>query len=210
MLVTLSLTVVKLFLDFVNDAWGMLNQPYKTTREVAIKKPLLPACIIGLLIWVYFTFAVVVKFGLHAEPLFLTSNLGRLFYAVVVTFLIISISIYTASRFFGGRGQMRSVFSVWSFSYIPTLLWFFITTIFYVILPPPRTQSLPGQLFSIFYLFLSLGLFLWKVLLYFLTLRHAMKLSLWQTARTTFVLWPLFAAYFLVLNRLEIFKIPFA
>lgn len=210
MLVTLSLTVVKLFLDFINDAWGMLNQPYKTTRTVAIKKPLLPIFLIGLLIWTYLTFAVVVRFGLHTGPLFLTYNLGRLFYSIIITYLIVSISIYFISRIFGGKGQIQSVFSVWAFSYIPTFLWFLMTTIFYIILPPPRTQSIPGQIFSIFYLFLSLGLLSWKILLYFLTLRHAMKLTLWQTIRTTLVLWSLFIAYFLVLNRLEIFKIPFA
>ncbi len=210
MLVTLSLSFVKLFLDFINDVWGMLNHPYKTTRAVAMKKPLLAILIIGCLVWVYLTFAVVVKFGLHTGPLFLTASLGRLFYTIVMTFFLVSISMYFVSRLFGGKGQIQSVFSVWSFSYIPTILWFFITTVSYVILPPPRTQSFAGQLFSVFYLFLSLGLLSWKVLLYFLTLRHAMRLTLWQTMRTTFVLWPLYMAYFLFLNRMEIFKIPFA
>ncbi len=210
MLATISLSLIKLFLDFANDVWGMLNHPYITTRSVAIKKPLLPILIIGSLVWVYLTFAVVVKFGLHTGPIFLTSNIGRLFYSIITTFLLVSISMYIVSRFFGGKGQLQAVFSVWSFSYLPTLLWFFITTIFYVILPPPRTQSILGQLFSVFYLCLSFGLLFWKVLLYFLTLRHAMRLTLWQTIRTTLVLWPLFIAYFLFLNRIEIFKIPFA
>ncbi|MBI3385419.1 hypothetical protein HY030_04465 [Candidatus Gottesmanbacteria bacterium] len=209
MLVTLSLSIVKLFLDFTSDVWGMLNHPYQTTRSVAMKKPLLPILIIGSLVWVYLTFAVVVKFGLSTGGLFLTFNLGRLFYSIAATFLLIAISMFVVGKLFGGKGQIQAVFAVWSFSYLPTLLWFLITTIFYVILPPPRTQSFFGQLFSIFYLFLSLGLLFWKVLLYFLTLRHAMRLTLWQTIRTTFVLWPLYIAYFLFLNRLEIFKIPF-
>lgn len=207
---TISFSLFHGLFVLVKDSWGVLNAPYKTIRRVVEEKPILPIIFFGLSTWVFLTLAVVVKEGLHTGPLFLTFNLGKLFYAAIVTYIVIVVAIYLTGRLVGGKGEISSVFSVWSYSYLPTLIWFFTTTLLYVFLPPPRTISFLGQIFSIFFVFLSLGLLFWKTLIYFLTLRLVFGLTVWQMIRATLILWPAFFFYFLLLNRMGIFKIPLA
>lgn len=210
MLSTLPLVFLRLFFLLLKDCWGVFNSPYQTLRKIAKAQSFLPVLFFALLSWLVLALATVTKNGLHTGPLFLTFNLGKLFYATTVTYIIAVVAIYFVGRLVGGKGKIAEVVSVWSFSYLPTVLWFTCTTILYVLLPPPRTTSWLGQTFSIFFLFLSLGLLFWKGLLYFLTLRLALGLTLWQMIRATMILWPIFFFYFLLLNRMGIFKIPFA
>ncbi len=172
-----------------------------TMRRIVINKPLFSLVAFFFLTWIYLFFAQAVKTGI---------NIGEVFYAITVTFVFISASMYWVGKLFGGKGEFISVLCVWVFSYIPTLFWFILTTILFILLPPPRTQSMPGQIFSVFFIFISLGLLLWKLLLYFLTLRFSLKLNLWQMMRTTMVLFPLYTLFFLLMNRMQIFKVPFA
>jgi hypothetical protein len=201
---------VKYLLFFLKDAWGVFNNPYQTIRGISLKKQIFPILFFGFLVWISLGFIVGVRYGIHTGPLFLTFSLGKLFYAAGATFFVISLTMYLIGRMMGGRGDVLSVLSAWSYSYLPTIIWFFLTSILYLVFPPPRTDSVLGQMLSILYLVVSLGLLSWKGLVYFLTLRFALKLNLWQTIRTTVVLWPFWFLYFLLLNRMGIFKIPFA
>lgn len=210
MILSYTFPVLKITISLLRDCWGVFNKPYETIRTLSVKKQITPILFFALLSWIYLGIAVSIKFGIHTGAIFLTFNLGRLFYAVSATFFIVTATMYLVGRIMGGKGNLLSILSVWSYSYLPTLIWFLLTTFLYIVLPPPRTNSVLGNFFSVIYLFISLGLIFWKGLLYFLTLRFCLKLNLWQTTRTTIVLWSLWFLYFLLLNRMGIFKIPFA
>lgn len=203
-------TCLLYFVTFLKECFGVLNSPYQTIRKISQEKPIFPIFAFLIMMWFYLAFGVVVKNGLHTGPLFLTFNLGKLFYAIVVTYIFVSSVIYWVGKSFGKTGSARAVFTTWIFSYLPTIIWFFMTTLLYFFFPPPRTLSPLGQIFSVLFLFSSIGLLFWKIIIYFLTLRFCLSLNIWQTIRATLVIVPILIGYFLLLNRMGIFKIPFA
>ena len=105
--------------------------------------------------------------------------------------------------------SLRTVFATWIYSYVPTILWFVITAIFYALLPPPRTTSYLGQAFSIVFITLSIGLFLWKLLLYYLTMRLALKLDFKKIIIASLFIFPIGILYSLLMYKLGIFRVPF-
>lgn len=210
MLLSLILSTMRIFLRFFQNLWGTLNSPYETWKKLVKEKDLAQVILWGFLLWFYLSLAVVVKNGLSTGPLFLTFSLSRLFYASLLTFLVVSVVIFLIGRFFGGKGELKEVICSWVFSYFSTLSWFFLTTVFYVLLPPPRTHSFLGQIFTLFFLTFSFSLLFWKFILYYLTLRLALKMTLWQITRATMVILPILFLWFLLLNRLGVFKIPLA
>ena len=102
MLSSLFPIIFKSVSGFFGDFVGLLNSPYQTVRRISVTKPMFPVLIFLILIWIYFSFAVLVKFGFSAGPIFLTFNLGKLLYATVVLYLLVAVSMYAVGRLFGG------------------------------------------------------------------------------------------------------------
>lgn len=207
---TLSLSLNKSALIFFKNAWGIFHHPYKTMRQILWEKNYGHLISIGFLCWVYFLFSGSIKYGVWENPLFFTASVGKVFNTCLITYFLISGSIYLTGKLFGGKGKFLDVLILWSFTYFPTLFWFLTTSLLYFLLPPPRTLSLQGVFFSLFYIVLTVWLFFWKGLLYFLTLRFSLRMNVWQIVRSSVVLWPLWFLYFLLLNRMGVWKIPFA
>ncbi|MCL5675525.1 MAG: YIP1 family protein [Patescibacteria group bacterium] len=210
MLISLSLSLLRLFARFSVNTYGVFHKPYETWRRLVQESDLGQIAIWGFLLWAYLSVAVVVKNGLATGALFLTFNLNRLFNITVVSFMAVTLLFWLAGTWCHGRGSLKEVAASWVFSYLPTLIWFFSTTILYLILPPPRTQSFLGQIFTLVFLAFSLSLLFWKIILYYLTMRFALRMNLWQILRASLVIVPALTCYFLLLNRLGFYKIPLA
>lgn len=202
------LCFTKLSILFLKDFWGIVNTPYKTYRSLTLRKELGETFYIFLGIFFYFAWATLLRTK-SLNPLFLTFNFTKLLAAAIFTFLLIILVIYFLGKVVGGKGTLKSVFITWAFSLIPTLFWFFTTSLFYIILPPPRTTRFLGVLFSLFYIAFSVSLFFWKGLLYFLTLRFSLKLDLSRIIFISAILLPLGILYSVLMYRLGIFRIPF-
>src|SRR3989338_106992 len=150
MIVALRLTII-----FMRHVWGTMHHPYETYRKLATSNDLGQVVPLFMAVGLYFLFATVVQKGLRTHPLFLTLSAGKLVIGFAITFLVMLGGLGVLGRLWGGTGSIKTLFLPWSYSLIPTLFWFIATSIFYVLLPPPRTPSTAGQLFSIVFLVFS-------------------------------------------------------
>ena len=145
--------------------------------------------------------------GFH--PFLLTFNFGTLLSGFLFTFFLVVCCFYIFGHIFKGKGTIEHIAVSWGFSLVPTILWFIMTSFFYVVLPPPRYLTLLGKLFSIVFVSISMLLFFWKGILYYLTLRFSLRLDFLRIMGMSLVLFPLGVAYAFFMYELGVFKIPF-
>lgn len=195
--------------SFLRHFWGIIVHPYQTYRELSKGKYPLEAFFILVLIFIYAALSSLLRKGLKSGPLLLTLRFNKIILGILFTFVIVWGILYFAGCLFGGKGKPRNLFLPWVYSLIPTLFWFLITSLFYFFLPPPRSLSLTGKIFTAFFLALSLTLFYWKGMLYYLTLRFGHKLDLVKIIFVSLVVFPLGVAFSLFTYKLGLFRIPF-
>jgi len=204
-----AIVLVRFIIDFAKNLWGIFNTPYKTCRKIISQKKIAQALIILSVIPIYTAFSTPIRYGLKPGPIYLLFIFLRSTLWTLTTYFLTCAVLYLVSIKIGGKKNFLGIFSLWAFSLIPTYLWFFTTSFLYLILPPPRTTSLEGIIFTLLFLSFSLSLLFWKSILYYLTLRFTSNLSLTQIITASIVLWPLAALYSLITYKLGIFKIPF-
>ena len=192
---------------FLQNIWGSIQKPYATYRRLVLQDPV-QLFILFFLIGIYFFLVSPLK--LHTlHPFLLTLNASRLFTMTITTFLLIVLFFITAAYFFGKEVSLPGVMNAWGNSLVPTLLWFFTTSLFYLLLPPPRHETLPGRIFSALFFAFSISLFFWKGLLYYLTLRFALKFDLLRIIGVSLVFFPLLALYSWWMYSLGVFRVQF-
>lgn len=203
------LSFIRSFIIFGRNLSGIINAPYVTYRKLAKENvDLHQTVFIPLLVILYFIFVATLRTGIK-NPFLLTIKLNILLFASLIGFIGMLILFYVGGRMVGSRGNLRQIYTLWIYSLIPTLVWFFTTSILYLILPPPRTMSFAGKLYSMVFLAFSFAVFIWKIILYYLTLRFSLKLDLWRIARISILVVPTVVAYSFIMYNLKIFRIPF-
>lgn len=200
--------VITIAVSFGRTIVGILSRPYETYRRIEREGNLWELVGIALLLSTYFASAALVKTA-SFRPFLLTRHFVVLAVAVLVTYLLTVFLFWTAGRLVGAKGTLRGLLLGWGYTLIPTLLWFLSTSLLYVLLPPPRTTSVYGLLFSVVYLLFSSTLLFWKVILGYLALRFGLKLDLGKITIVCVVVLPLLGAYSVLMYRLGIFRIPF-
>ena len=194
---------------FIKNAVGVLQTPYETCRKLASGERLEQLLPLGFLTVAYFGWSVLVRQGVRAHPMLLTYSMGTLLFASFGTFFLVVATLVMVGRLFRGRGSFRTVILLWGYSMLPTVMWFWITSVLWIVYPPPRTDSFTGQMLSAVFLIVSLFLFFWKGVLYYLTLRFGMRLDLLKILGVTAVVFPLGGLYALIMYTLGIFRVPF-
>ncbi len=198
---------IRLLKRVIYNIWGSVQNPYVTYRELVTQDPLqlvvLFAAISG-----YFVLVSPLKFHTF-HPFLLTLNIARLLTAVIFTYLAICCLFYVLGLMLKTGVKLRSILMGWGYSLVPTLLWFFTTSFFYVILPPPRHETILGRLFSLLYITFSVSLFFWKGILYYLTLRFALKLDFLKISLVSIIFFPLLGIYSYIMYVLSVFRVPF-
>ena len=174
----------------------------------ANQEPLTQLIYIILLCLSYFAFASLLRGGIH-HPLLLTLNFNKLAFFSLGNIFVVSLFIYVFGTLLGGKGSFQSVLLTWSYTLIPTLIWFFVTSLIYIILPPPRTLSLPGKLFSILYVAFSLSMLYWKIVLYYLSARFSLKLDLPKIAYMSTLFSLYIGFYGIFMYKIGVYRIPF-
>ncbi len=205
----LSLGLTKQFVEFGKNILGILQKPYQTFRSISLRKSYEQLIFIAFLIFLYLSLSTLAKESLKANPLFLTKDLVKVGLVISFTYLLVTQLIFRFGKLFGGEGKIYNFMLLWAFSLVPTLAWFLITTIFYVLLPPPRTPSLKGMAFSFLFMVFSLACFLWKGILYYLALRIGLHLSATKIAFISVLVLPLLFLYAFMLYKMKIFGVPF-
>lgn len=201
--------LLKLLILFLRNSYGCLSYPYLTYRKLSnTKTDVQQTLFIFILIALYFLFAGLIRSGMK-NPFILTLKFSSLIFSFLTGFVIIMLLFYLAAKLTKTDWVLRKVFILWSYSLWPTLIWFLVTSILYLLLPPPRSFSMLGKLYSLIFISFSLALLLWKFILYFLTLRFGLKFNFYQIGLSSLIIFPILSIYSVVMYRLGIFRIPF-
>lgn len=199
----------RLFILFSRNTVGCINKPYVTYRKLADEKTdSWQTVYIFILVIGYFAFASLIRAGLK-NPFLLTFKFNSLFLGGLTGFFFIILLLAVFGRIIGSQIRLKTVFTLWSFSLLPTIVWFFATSILYVVFPPPRTLTVLGKAYSLLYIAFSLALLFWKLILYYLTLRFGLRLVLAKIMLVSLLVIPSLISYSLLMYRLGIFRIPF-
>lgn len=152
---------------------------------------------IFILSFIYFTITNTVRF-------WFAGFLGA------IGLFVISITFFSL---FPGQGsyweRVKRLTLTWSYTLVPTLLWFYSTLLFYFLLPPPRTTSLLGHLFSIFYIAFSVSLLVWKLILVYFSIRFSLRVHLYRVIYYVLIYLTLSIPLWVTLYRMGISRIPF-
>lgn len=186
----------------------MVTRPYETYRRIIEHGSMWELGIIAMLLSIYFLTASLVKVPLFRFFL-LTREFIVLAGAVFLTFLIIVTLFWLAGRVVGSRGAWRRIAIGWGYGLLPTLFWFWMTSLLYVLIPPPRTTSVWGVTFSVLFLLISIALLSWKIILSYLTLRFALKLDLGKIILICCLVFPVMGLYSVGMYKWGVFRVPF-
>jgi len=195
-------------LHFCRNAIGIVTRPYETYRRIVEHSSFAELVPLAGLLSLYFAIASAVKAPLF-RPYFLTKQFILLASGVGLSFLLIVGTIWVIGQAVGGKGTVKGVLMAWAYTLVPTLCWFLVTSVLYLLLPPPRTERLQGIVFSILYLLFSSVLFFWKLVLSYLTLRFGLRLDLKQIVATSTIAAPIIGIYSYLMYIFGIFKVPF-
>ena len=194
--------------SFVKNVIGLVTRPYETCRRIVDCGRFGELIYVVILMAAYFAFASLVKVAAF-RPFLLSRQFVVLAAATGTTYVLTVALFWAAGKLVGAQGKLKGLAVCWGYSLLATLTWFLATSILYVILPPPRTTSAAGVLFSILFLIFSVTLFFWKATIVYLTLRFGLRLSLGKIFIVLGLTLPVLGLYSVGMYRFGIFKIPF-
>lgn len=189
------------FLILIRRFILLIFQPYQTVRKIGQEKDYLQVIIILLLTLVYFilsgairqtTIPVIIIYGIF---------LGNFIMTIGFFYLLAKLSKKDIT--------LSSFIFTFSYSLLPTLIWFSANSLFYHFLPPPRTTSIWGKSFSVFFIAFSLSLLFWKIILVYLSLRFSAKQHFYRIVYYIILYLSVLTPYSFFLYQLRIFRIPF-
>lgn len=195
-------------ITFFRTMIGLISRPYETFRRVILDGSPKELVFLGLLLGVYFALASLLKVA-SFRPFLLTEQFIVLYGGAVSGVAISAGMLYMVGRILGSRATFQRLFIAWSYTILPTVFWFFATSVLYVIFPPPRTTSTLGTLFSFLFIVFSVTLLGWKMTLSYLVLRFGLKFDLKRNIVVAVVCAPVLAYWSVLMYRWGIFKVPF-
>ncbi|MDH7476110.1 MAG: hypothetical protein QHH09_01405 [Microgenomates group bacterium] len=179
----------------------LIFTPYKTLRKISLEKDWSQILIIFFMVYLYFNFAYLLRESIFSPNL--------IFIIFLINFFFTCLFFYIISRFFNKETSFDSfVFSL-TYSLFPTLVWFFGNSLFYFILPPPRRLTLGGKIFSIFFIAFSVSLLIWKLILFFLSIRFSSRLGFYKVFYFILLYLCFLIPLSILFYYLKIFRIPF-
>jgi len=182
---------------FLRRSIGLIITPYATMRAISMEKGWKDTIWIGILAVFYFLITNSVRFWING----FLGAVG-LFMGSVIFFSLLPAGGDKRERF------MRMI-KTWGYTLLPTLIWFYSTLIFYFIVPPPRTTSILGQSFSIFYIAFSGSLLVWKIILIYLSIRFSLRVHLYRVIYYFLIYLTLSIPLWILLYSLGVSRIPF-
>lgn len=187
---------------------GIVTKPYETFRAIVDHARYEELGILALIVAVYFSVASIVKTSLF-RPYLLTKQWIVLMAGFVSTFIIVIGLFWCVSALFGRSGKLKGFVVSWGYTLLPTVVWFWMTSFLYILLPPPRSTNGTGILFSALYLLISIALLFWKITLSYLALRFGLRLDLAKISLLSAIVLPLLGLYSVLMYRIGVFRIPF-
>ncbi|MDO8497444.1 MAG: hypothetical protein Q7S61_02765 [bacterium] len=189
------------FLLLMQRFFLLIISPYPTMRKISMDRDTIQAILIFLCIWIYFQIADIFKKS-HIHP-------TLVFLIFCFNFVCSIFFCYGFSRIFGQKNSIRSYMLTFSYSLLPTLVWFTVNSFLYALLPPPRQLTLMGKAFSVFFVSFSISLLVWKIILFYLALRFSTRLPFYRLVFILVLYVSIFLPYSVLLYTFKIFRVPF-
>lgn len=199
---TFSLQVVSSFILVIKRFVLLARKPYKTMRTISTDSDTSQIGIIILFIFIYF----------------MTADLVRPFvYPPFILFLLVVIHIFATALFFYGvslplgskQREIQRYIMTFTYAIAPTLMWFSVTLFLFVILPPPRQDSINGNLFTIVFYTFSISMLLWKIILMYFAIRFSTHLKVSRIVYIFILYMMIVAPYSLLVYHFKLFRVPF-
>lgn len=185
------------FILFARRCIGLIFTPYATMRKISIDNSNKDTLFIFALTFLYFLITSTVRNWTHG----LYGSMGLYIFSIVFFSILPAQDIYSV--------RLKRIISTWTYTLVPTLIWFYSTLLFFFLLPPPRTVSFLGQLFSIFYIAFSGSLLIWKLILVYLSIRFALRIHLYRVIYYVLIYLTLSIPLWVALFKTGISRIPF-
>lgn len=197
--------------------WGVARRPVEAYEKIARRpSPRGGVIFIGLLSLFPAIVGAVIAHGTSGTvgavaAFFAWGALGG-----VGVYLAASAAIWLVGRLLGSRGSFEAILTAWAGSYIPTAVWFGGLLLSHLLFAPsgfinpaaPASAG-PSMVVQVVFLAFSIGVFLWKALLLYLTLRVVGGLDFRRIIAAAVILAPVAIGYWAVGLYLGWFKVPF-
>ncbi len=180
---------------------SLVYDPYRTMRKIAAEEDDLQIAVIFLIIFFYYLLVPSLKPEI-SEPVIQFS-------IVLFNYIFTVVFIYFFGRILSRQVNVRGLLYLASYALIPTIVWFYLTSGLFFLLPPPRTLSVAGQTFSVVYITISISLLAWKVLLWYLMIRFSTKLQFYEIVFITILYLAVVVPYSFYMYQFGLFRIPF-
>lgn len=185
------------FILFLRNSFGLIFTPYATMRKISLESKRSEIIWILLLTILYFLITNTVRF-------WMSGFMGGL------ALYLVSIALLSVLPAFGTyKDRCKRILLTWSYTLLPTLIWFYSTLLFYFLIPPPRTTSILGKSFSIFYIAFSGSLLVWKLILMYLSIRFSLRVHLYRVIYYLLLYFALSIPLWILLYKSGISRIPF-
>ncbi len=185
----------------IRNFFLLIFYPYKTMRKISLEKDYWQIVIIFFLVFLYFKFI----YYLRQNP-----------YPAAFVFLVFLFNFFLTILFFhlfslriNKDIKLSSFIFTFAYSLFPTLIWFITNSFLYLLLPPPRTSSILGKSFSVFFIAFSISLLIWKLILVYLSIRFSSKLNFYRIIYLIILYICFFLPYSALLYYFKIFRVPF-
>lgn len=185
----------------IRNFFLLIFYPYKTMRKISFENDYYQPLIIFILIFLYFKFI----YYLRQNPYPATF----IFLVFLFNFSLTILFFYLFSLRINKDIKLSSFIFTFAYSLFPTLIWFIANSLLYFLLPPPRTPSILGKGFSIFFISFSVSILVWKIILIYLAIRFSSKLNFYRIAYSILLYLCLLIPYSVFLYKLKLFRIPF-
>jgi len=172
---------------------GLVVRPYATMRTIAKEGDRGQLLLLWLFSFLYFLFTNpnrIIIFLLH---------MGWIL-------LVLSLMHWRLAR---SRLPLLPTLTLFAYSLLPTQIWFITNYMLSYLLPPPRTLSLAGQIFSVLFIGFSISLLLWKIILLYLAVRYSLRQPFYRVVYTIVLCVPGLMAMSYVAYVLGIAKVPY-
>ena len=185
------------FILFLRHSLGLIFTPYATMRKISIETKRSEPLWIVVFTTLYFFITNTVHFWLIG----LGGAVGLYFSSIIFFSLLPAAGTYTE--------RLKRIMITWSYTLLPTLIWFYSTLLFYFLIPPPRTTSFLGQSFSIFYIAFSGSLLVWKLILVYLSIRFSLRVHLYRVIYYLLLYIAVSIPLWILLYQSGVSRIPF-
>ena len=182
----------------------LIISPYKTMRKISYEKDYYQPIIIISLVFIYFKFIYYLRDKIYPATL--------IYFLFIINVLLTVIFFYLLSKLFSNNKKeitFSSFVFTFSYSLFPTIIWFLSTSILFIFLPPPRTFSILGKGFSIFFVAYSMSLLIWKLIIGYLAMRFSSKQNFFKIIYMIILYLIWFIPYSIFLYQFKLFRIPF-